>query len=481
MLRLMYVTFCAVAVTCAAMAAEAPAPAAKPEAIAPAKQIPAFPGAQGGGIYSLGGRGGRVIEVTSLAESGPGTLREALATKSPRIVVFRVGGLIELKTRITISQPFVTIAGQTAPGDGICIKGETVVINTHDVVMRHLRFRRGVSAKEDDAVRGYPAGNIVIDHCSFSWATNENVSLYRRRTKTAEGYAPTRNITVQWSVMSEALDCASHSRGGIWGGLDSSFHHNLLACNSEANPIIMYGEGFDFRNNVIFNWRHKAIEGGYGPAKINVVANYFKSGPAAHGNAGHQICRPEKRFWGKPEDVWGKWYIADNYVQADAKVTADNWLGVKVDPNAAQIVRSAEPFAAPAIVQQDAAAAYDLVLAGAGATLPTRDAVDKRVADMVRSGKPAKGNGIIKDPNDVGGWPKYATGQAPIDSDHDGMPDAWEKKFGLNPNDPADAALDKDGDGYTNVEECLNGTDPTKYVDYTKVENNTDTLHQRLQ
>jgi pectate lyase len=343
-----------------------------------------------------------------------------------------------------------------------------------------MRFRRGASDKDDDAVRGYPTGNIMIDHCSFSWATNENISLYRQRSKTEAGYSPTRNITIQWSISSEALDCSSHSRGGIWGGRNGSFHHDLLACNSEANPNIMYGESLDFRNNVIFNWRHKAIEGGYGPASISVVANYFKSGPAAHGNAGHQLARPGKRFWGSQEDVWGKWYIADNYVDGDEKLAADNWLGVKADPNAPLSLRAKEPFAVPEIAQQDAKAAYELVLAGSGAMLPARDAVDKRVVEMVRAGKPAKGNGIIKDPNQVGGWPKYQTGEAPLDSDHDGMPDAWEKKHGFNPSDASDAVLDKDGDGYTNVEEYLNGTDPTEYVDYAKAENNLDTLRQAL-
>lgn len=455
-------------------------PASSVPAKVPAAKIPAFPGAQGAGMWTLGGRGGKVIEVTSLEDSGHGTLREALAAKGPRIIVFRTGGLIELKSRITISEPFVTIAGQTAPGDGICVKGQTVVINTHDVIIRHMRFRRGSSGKEDDAVKGYPTGNIMIDHCSFSWATNENVSLYRQRSKNETGYSPTKNITIQWSISSEALDCSSHSRGGIWGGKKGSFHHNLLACNSEANPNIMYGESLDFRNNVVFNWRHKAIEGGYGPASINIVANYFKSGPAAHGNAARQICRPGKRFWGSQEDMWGRWYFADNYVEGNEKVTADNWLGVKAEPNAPASLKADAQFAAPKISQQDARAAYELVLAGSGATLPARDAVDKRVIEMVKAGKPGKGNGIIKDPNEVGGWPKYQAGEAPADSDHDGMPDWWEKKYGLDPKDASDAAMDKDGDGYTNVEEYLNGTDPAESVDYTKAENNVDTLRQAL-
>jgi pectate lyase len=444
------------------------------------KKVPAFPGAEGGGRYACGGRGGRVIEVTTLDDSGPGSFREALTAKGPRIVVFRVAGIIELKTRVTISEPFITIAGQTAPGDGICIKGETVVINTHDVVMRYMRFRRGAGERDDDAVKGYPTHNIMIDHCSFSWATNENVSLYRRRSKTADGYSPTKSITIQWSISSEGLDCASHSRGGIWGGRGASFHHNLLACNSSANPTIMYGEGLDFRNNVLFNWRHKAIDGGYGPGRINIVANYFKGGPAAHEMAWREICRPGKRWWGKEEDRWSRWYIADNYVDRDEKVTADNWLGVKAESNPPlDELRAKEPFAAAPITQQDAKAAYMMVLAGAGATLPVRDAVDKRVIEMVRTGNvtsPRKG--IIKNPNEVGGWPQYNSADVPVDSDHDGMPDWWEKKHGLNHGDASDVSLDRDGDGYTNVEEYLNGTDPAEYLDYSKTENNINTIPQ---
>ncbi len=421
-------------------------------------KVPAFPGAEGWGRYARGGRGGRVIEVTRLDDSGPGSFREALSAKGPRTVVFRVAGIIELATRVTISEPFITIAGQTSPGDGVCIKGETVVINTHDVVIRYMRFRRGASGRDDDAVKGYPTRNIIIDHCSFSWAPNENVSLYRQRSKNADGYSPTKNITIQWCISSEGLDSASHSRGGIWGGRGASFHHNLLACNSGANPTIMYGEGLDFRNNVLFNWRHKAIEGGYGPGMINIVANYFKGGPAAHGAAWREICRPGKRWWGKEEDRWGRWYIADNYVDRDEKVTADNWLGVKAEPNAPlDELRVKEPFAAAPITGQDAKAAYLMVLAGAGATLPARDAVDARVIEMVRSGhvtSPRKG--IIRDPNEVGGWPQYRAADAPIDADHDGMPDEWEKLHRLDPMDPSDGPKDRDGDGYTNIEEYLN-------------------------
>ncbi|HSV27757.1 MAG TPA: hypothetical protein VLH60_07675 [Sedimentisphaerales bacterium] len=422
------------------------------------KRTPAFPGAEGGGRYALGGRGGRVIQVTTLDDSGPGSFREALTAKGPRIVVFRVAGIIELKNRITISEPFITIAGQTAPGDGVCIKGETVVINTHDVVIRHMRFRRGTGSREDDAIKGFPRGNIIIDHCSFSWGSNENISLYRRRSKTADGYAPTKNITIQWSIVSEGLDGASQSRGGIWGGRNASFHHNLFASNSVANPTIMYGEGLDFRNNVLFNWRHKAIDGGYGPGRINIVANYFKRGPATHGNARREICRPGKRWWGREEDRWSKWYIAENYVEGDEEITADNWLGVRVEPNVPiEELRAHEPFPVAPITQRDAKTAYRMVLDGAGATRPVRDAVDKRIIEMVRTGiVTSPWRGIIRDPSEVGGWPIYRDAEPPLDSDSDGMPDEWEKRHGLDPFDTSDGPEDSNGDGYTNVEEYLN-------------------------
>ncbi len=429
---------------------EAPKPAAA--------KVPAFPGAEGGGRYALGGRGGKVLAVTNLDDSGPGSFREAVTAKGPRIVVFRVSGIIELKSRVTISEPFITIAGQSAPGDGVCIKGETVVINTHDVVIRYMRFRRGPSERDDDAVKGYPTGNIIIDHCSFSWGTNENVSLYRQRSKTTDGYSPTKNITIQWSIISEGLDSASRSRGGIWGGKNASFHHNLFACNSGANPEIMYGEGLDFRNNVVFNWRHKAIEGGYGPGKINIVANYFKGGPAAHGGSWKEICRPVQRWWGSQEQRWSKWYIAENIIAGDELTTADNWLGIKTEPNTpVDEIRAKEAFAVCQITAQDAKKAYELVLAGAGATLPVRDAVDRRVVEMVRTGKvESPRNGIIRDPNEVGGWPKYLSASSPKDTDEDGMPDEWEKSHNLNPLDASDGPADRDGDGYTNVEEYLN-------------------------
>ncbi|MCS7337328.1 MAG: hypothetical protein NZ739_03710, partial [Verrucomicrobiae bacterium] len=205
--------------------------------------IPAFPGAEGAGAFTPGGRGGKVFVVTNLNDGGPGSLREAVEASGPRIVVFGVSGIITLTNRLQINNPFITIAGQTAPGDGICVRGETTEINTHDVVIRYVRFRRGNLTRRDDALGGYPRGNIIIDHCSFSWGLDENVSLYRWIERGPDGQMkkrPVENITIQWCIVSEALDLNNHAFGGTWGGRNASFHHNLLACNTGRNPSIGY-------------------------------------------------------------------------------------------------------------------------------------------------------------------------------------------------------------------------------------------------
>jgi pectate lyase len=454
----------------------------------PSVKAPAFPGAEGFGMWTVGGRGGRVIEVTSLADRGPGTLREAFEAKGARIVVFRVGGLITLQTPLTISEPYITVAGQTAPRDGICIQGETTNINTHDVIMRYMRFRRGNLVRRDDALGGYPQRNIIIDHCSASWGLDENLSMYRwmRPVPGSDNRikSPVEDMTIQWCISSEALDTYGHAFGGTWGGKNCSFHHNLFACNTGRNPSIGWCDGLDYRNNTIFNWRHRTMDGG-GDGMINVVNNYYKAGPAANrGAIRWRICKPDGRFDAEGRPHFGKWHVAGNVVEDNEEVTADNWAGgvqLEVEPNRVDEVlvsiKMIEPFAAPAITQQSAADAFKLVLDGAGATLPKRDAVDARVTNMVRTGQVTFGTGIIKSPTDVDAWPKYSdVGKAPIDSDHDGMPDEWETKYGLNPNDASDGAEDRDNDGFTNVEEYINGTDPTQYIDYNKPENNVNTL-----
>jgi hypothetical protein len=461
----------------------------------PAARIPAFPGAEGAGAFTPGGRGGKVHLVTNLLDKGPGSLRAAVEAKGPRIVVFRVAGIITLQTPLAINNPFITIAGQTAPGDGVCIRNHTVEINTHDVVLRYLRFRRGNLKVRDDALGGNPIRNIIVDHVSASWGLDENLSLYRHVVKTKDGKwkkLPVENLTIQWSISSEALDRFNHAFGGTWGGKNCSFHHNLFACNTGRNPSIGMGGSFDFRNNVLFNWRHRTIDGGDGSSRVNLIANYFKPGPATTSAAlRYRICRAMARSRRDEYPGFGKWHVADNYVHGNPKVTADNWAGgVQYAPERVskgevipmgteKEVRAYTPFPAAPITQHRAEEAYQLVLAHAGASLPRRDAVDVRIIEIVRTGKPTFKNGIIDTPADVGGWPAYRAAAAEQDTDGDGMPDWWEIKYGLDPNDPSDAAKDKDGDGYTNLEEYLNGTDPTKYVDYTKPENNRNVFHKK--
>jgi hypothetical protein len=459
-----------------------------------AAKIPAFPGAEGAGAFTPGGRGGKVYLVTNLHDKGPGSLREAAEAKGPRTVLFRVAGIITLETPLTINHPFITIAGQTAPGDGVCIRGHTTEINTHDVVIRYMRFRRGNTKVRDDALGGNPLGNVIVDHCSCSWGLDENLSLYRHVVKEGDKFKklPVENLTIQWCISSEALNPFNHAFGGTWGGKNTSFHHNLFACNTGRNPSIGMGFDFDFRNNVLFNWRHRTMDGGDGSSRVNVVANYYKPGPATTSEElRYRICKVDARSKNDQYPGAGKWYVADNFVAGNAKVTADNWAGgVQYAPerkNKDEVIpmptekdaRSPKPFPAAPITQHRAEEAYELVLAWAGASLPRRDSVDLRVIESVRTGKPTFKNGIIDSPADVGGWPEYRGPEADADTDGDGIPDWWEKKYGLDPNDPSDANKDGNGDGYTNLEKYLNGIDPTVRVDWTKPENNRNLFHKK--
>ena len=466
---------------------------ATPEAASALEQaaVPAFPGAEGAGAFTPGGRGGKVLAVTNLEDSGPGSLRHAVETEGPRIVIFRVSGIITLETPLVIAHPYITIAGQTAPGDGICVRGHTTEINTHDVVLRYLRFRRGDLKDRNDALGGYPVGNIIIDHCSASWGLDENLSLYRYMKQMPDGSrkkSPVENLTIQWCISSEALDLNNHAFGATWGGKNCSFHHNLFACNTGRNPSIGWGDHLDLRNNILFNWRHRTIDGGDASSMVNVVANYYKPGPAVNnGPVRYRICKPQHLDMYAEAKRDGKWYVADNVVAGYPEVSADNWNGgVQFDEEDAETeaelvavmrkVRATAPIPAVPITQHSAEEAYARVLGQAGATLPKRDPVDVRIVNMVRTGRCTHGNGIIDLPQDVGGWPEYTSSPAPTDSDRDGMPDEWEEKFGLEPSDSSDGAKDADADGYTNVEEWLNGTNPTVSVDYRKPENNRNTL-----
>lgn len=459
-----------------------------------APKVPSFPGAEGPGAITPGGRGGKVLEVTNLNDSGPGSLRAALEESGPRIVVFRVAGIISLQSRLTIKEPFITIAGQTAPGDGICVRGETTEINTHDVIIRYMRFRRGELTRRDDALGGYPTRNVIVDHCSASWGLDENLSLYRWIEKMPDGKdkkRPVENLTIQWCISSEALDLNKHAFGGTVGGRNASLHHNLFASNTGRNPSIGYGDHVDFRNNVLFNWQHRTVDGGDASSWVNVVANYYKPGPATgEGDIRYRVCRPQHLEMFSEASTPGKWHVSDNFVVGNTEVTADNWQGgVQFDDpdikrlgdakTVAEKVRNMQPFASSTITQQTAQEAYELVLLNAGAILPRRDPVDERIVEAVRTGKTTVGrNGIIDRPQEAGGWPEYRAAVAIVDSDHDGMPDDWEQSHRLNPKDATDGAKDTDNDGYTNIEEYLNGTDPNQFVDYTQPQNNKNPFHR---
>ncbi|MDN3668078.1 polysaccharide lyase [Echinicola jeungdonensis] len=460
----------------------------------PEGAIPAFPGAWGAGMFTTGGRGGEVIAVTNLNDKGEGSLRAALEAEGPRIVVFRVAGNIKLTEDINIDHPDLTIAGQSAPGDGICLQG-TLNINTHNVIIRHIRVRRGVpvGGQGDDNIGGNPDHHIIIDHCSTSWGMDENISLYRHMRPSLDGSTrikdPAEHITIQWTISSEALDARGHAFGGTWGGNPSTFHHNLFACNTARNPSIGMSGAFDFRNNVIFNWRHRTMDGGDETSLINVINNYYKPGPATNEDMLAVFARVEERSMYSPGSAWaeggwypkeenrpGKWYVAGNIMDGNKEITENNWEGMR---GSERLARVNTPFVGwPVSPHETAQNAFLSVLKKAGATLPRRDAVDKRVTEMVATGKPMTETGILKDISEVGGYPSlnYDPDEVPSDMDGDGMPDEWENKYNFNPENPADGAIDSDGDGYTNVEEFLNGTDPKEKIDYRNLGNNIDTI-----
>jgi hypothetical protein len=463
--------------------------AQKPEDLPQAK-IPAFPGAEGGGAYSFGGRGGNVYVVTSLEDHGPGSFREACEKGGARIIVFNVAGIIHLKSPVEIRAPYITIAGQTAPGDGVCIAGESVWINTHDVVIRYMRFRRGATevTRRDDALGGNGVGNIIIDHVSASWGLDENMSMYRHVYDQGDGSKPeklpTVNITIQNSIFSEALDTYNHSFGSTIGGLNSTFMRNLWACNISRNPSVgMYGD-FGFVNNVIFNWWNRSADGGDHRSLFNFINNYYKPGPITPLNEpiSYRILKPEANRDKTDSIHFGKAYVDGNIIEGNERVTKNNWDGgVQLEgrnhPEILQQIRVNKPFPMAPVTTMTAQEAYAYVLDHVGATLPHRDPVDTRVVKMVRTGKiiyteGGKTNignrfikrrlpedsykkGIITDVSQVGGYPEYK-GSPYKDSDNDGMPDAWELKHGLNPNNAADATADRDHDGYTNIEEFIN-------------------------
>ena len=421
-------------------------------------QIPAFPGAEGFGSTTPGGRGGKVILVTNLNDSGPGSLRVACEAAGPRIVVFRVSGLITLASPIVVKNPYLTIAGQTAPGDGICLRNATFVIATHDVIVRYLRSRLGdlIGEAADCITIGPGARDVILDHCSATWSIDEGLSLAGNVS----------NVTVQWCLIAEALNHSKHQKGDHgYGSLARangpvSLHHNLWAHNDARNPRLgdTYGRPpyptFDVRNNVIYDYGATGTGLTQGVLKVNYVANYIRPGPSSKARTPIRVGAPSNMLF----------YIRDNIFEGNDRLTADNSLffdPVVIDGKR-QVQTVAEPFPVQPVQTLSARDAYEAVLATVGASLPVRDSVDARIVDEVRR----RGGRIIDSQKQVGGWPEYRSTQPPKDSDSDGMPNEWEVAHRLNPNDSADAALDRDGDGYTNIEEYINN--PASHANLTQ-------------
>ncbi|MDE1193574.1 MAG: polysaccharide lyase [Arachidicoccus sp.] len=472
----------------------------------PQANILAFPGAEGGGAYSYGGRGGKVYVVKSLADNGPGTLRWACEQGGPRIIVFNVAGIIHLNTPIILRAPYISIEGQTAPGDGVCVAGESFWINTHDVIIRFMRFRRGQTwvGRRDDALGGNPVGNIIIDHVSASWGLDENMSIYRHMFNPQDGSKDekhgTVNVTIQNSISSESLDYWNHAFGSTMGGENCMLTRNLWADNTGRNPSIGWNGVFNFVNNVVFNWHHRSTDGGDYTALYNIINNYYKPGPVTDVNdrIGHRILKPESGRSKLPYKVFGRAYVQGNIMYGNDSVTKDNWddgvqiAGINDDVMPLdsairyfQYMKSDDPFPMAHVTLLSAQEGFNYVLKNVGATLPHRDAVDNRVIEQVRTGKITYKEmetdtdfqfkvrklpkdsyklGIITNINQVGGYPNYS-GTPYKDSDSDGIPDSYEKSHGLNSNNASDAsAYAKDGSGYTNIEVYLNSIVPVDIV-----------------
>lgn len=415
---------------------------------AEAKGLVAFPGAEGGGKWTTGGRGGEVYHVTNLNDDGEGSLRDAVS-KPNRIVVFDVSGTIHLKSRLSLKEPNITIAGQSAPGDGICVADYNISVEADNVIVRYMRFRPGgIADAEDDAISSRYHSNIIFDHCSSSWSTDETLSIYA-----------SANTTVQWCIASESLTLGSHAKGrhgygGIWGGYNVSYHHNLVATHTSRTP--RYGslssthpdykgrDGNDMVNNVIYNWGFNNAYGGE-EVSLNIVNNYYKPGAITLGNIKNQFFNPSKG---------GKIYMSGNVMEGNADVTANNALGFNPSSNDNPAVMVSEPMydnLYPLDNVQSAEDAYKSVLADAGATLPKRDSYDAKVINDVKNGT---GRFVNKE-SEVGGWPELNTFGVKADTDGDGMSDDYEDANGFNKNDPQDGRA-YDGSGYTNVEIYLN-------------------------
>jgi pectate lyase len=452
---------------------------AVPTKIIPMEAI-AFPGAEGFGKYTTGGRGGKVMSVTNLNDAGPGSLRQAVKSNDPKIVVFAISGTIHLKSPLEIKSN-TTIAGQTAPGDGICIADYPVKIGGDNVIIRYIRFRMGdryqnkgpvEGGGHDDALSAYKRKNIIIDHCSMSWSTDEAFSVYGGDS-----------TTLQWNIISEPLnysyhfekgdkDFESHGYGAIWGGRHLSAYYNLFAHCTNRTPRFdgirnSPEEMVDYRNNVIYNWGSNNVYAGEG-GQYNMVNNYYKFGPSTNKKVRFQVVNPYDKA---PEIPYGKYYVAGNYVDGAPEITQNNWLGVKLGSSATGDVRQVmlqTPLQALAIPSITAEEAYQRVLAGSGASY-RRDTLDLRIVNDVkgRTGRfiDVQGgypHGTSYEQSKTA-WPLLKAETAPKDSDVDGMPDTWEEKNGLNKTDASDASGNTLHPHYTNIEVYINSLVNSKH------------------
>jgi len=464
----------------------------------------AFPGAEGFGRYTSGGRGGDVYHVKTLKDgTEQGTLRYALMQKGARTIVFDVAGTIFLDSPLRITEDNVTLAGQSAPGDGICIAGYPVTINADNVIIRYLRFRVGNEGNgEPDGLGGSDNRNIIIDHCSISWSVDECCTVYGNE-----------NTTVQWCIISESLRKAGHAKGkhgygAIVGGYKASFHHNLLAHHESRTPRLgpragtQTREFVDMRNNVIYNWAGGGCYGGEG-MNVNIVNNYYKPGPATPKNKAisYRIsglgvrttkythnANGHPNIWAPMEHVWGKYFVDGNVVEGHPDVTKDNWTkGIYAQINNSECdntlnekvkneIRLTKPLETDFVTTHTAKEAYRLVLQSAGCS-KSRDIIDKRIVKETAtktakyvgsvSEDAKKYPGLIDTPNDVmptgalSPWCNLSDGgispELLLDNDGDGIPDFWETANRLNPNDPKDGnTITLSKEGYTNLEYYLN-------------------------
>jgi hypothetical protein len=425
----------------------------------------AFPGAEGYGRFAIGGRGGRVIKVTNLNDRGPGSLRAAVEAEGPRTVIFDVSGRIVLESGLAIRNPFITIAGQTAPGKGICLSNYNFgMLGGRDAIVRFIRVRPGdTSGRTLDGMGMASSDHCIIDHCSISWSHDEAFS--------SRG---ARNITLQRTLISEALNIAGHSSYGEGkqhgfaasiGGDIGSFHHNLLAHNAGRNwslagaldKATRHTGRLDIRNNVVYNWGHRTTDGG--AKEVNFVNNYYKPGPASQV---FHVLMPERKLveaFG-PQDYYVAGNVMEGHYGAD-----EPYAGIRLIEGATfEAMLVEEPFFPSFVETRTAEEAYENVLADVGANVPMLDDHDRRVIEETRTGTVTyEGSrsglpGLPDSQEDVGGWEDYPEIHRPADwdTDHDGMPNAWERTRGFDPEDPGDGALDADRDGYTNLEEYLN-------------------------